>query len=194
MTDAFIYSALPDDFVRLLTFSSTAAGGLICTMTDAVLAHCPRFYALSYSWGSDASCVAISCNGFSMDIRANLHDAIHTLLNLPLVPDLPIWIDAISINQDEEEEKALQVGRMGDIYRTADQVLAWLGPAEHNSDLAMDSLENLSEVIPSISAPPEGNEFEALRLPEVDNPVWSALGHLLRRAWLGVSGHSRSLC
>jgi hypothetical protein len=76
-----------------------------------------------------------------MDIRANLYDAIHTLLNLPLNPDLPIWIDAISINQDDEEEKAVQVSRMGDIYRTAHQVLAWLGPAEQNSDLAMIRLK-----------------------------------------------------
>jgi hypothetical protein len=185
MTNVFNYSALPNDSIRLLTFSLNAAGDLICTMKDVVFANCPRFYALSYSWGSDASCISISCNGSSMNIRANLYDAIHTLFNLPLNPDLPIWIDAISINQDDDEEKAVQVSRMGDIYRTAHQVLAWLGPAEQNSDLAMDSLENLSKALPPLFAPPEDNKFEAFRLPRRDSPVWSGLGYLFCRTWFG---------
>lgn len=64
-----------------------------------------------------------------MDIRANLHEAIHTLLNLPLNPDLPIWIDAISINQDDDEEKAVQVSRMGRYLPdcTPSPGMAWTG-------------------------------------------------------------------
>ena len=154
-------------------------------MKDVVFAHCPRFYALSYSWGSDASCVLISCNGFSMNIRASLHDAIHTLLNLPLNPELPIWIDAICINQADDEEKAVQVSRMGDIYRTAHQVLAWLGPHGQDSDLAMVSLETLSKALPPIFTPPQFSQLEALCLPKRDSPVRSALGHLFRRTWFG---------
>jgi hypothetical protein len=185
MTNAFIFSALPNDSIRLLTFSSTAAGDLICTMKNVVFANCPRFYALSYSWGSDASCVSISCNGFSINIRASLHDAIHTLLNLPLNPELPIWIDAICINQEDDEEKAVQVSRMGDIYRTAHQVLAWLGPSGKDSDLAMHSLETLSKALPPIFTPPQFSQLEALCLPKRNSPVWSALGHLFRRTWFG---------
>ncbi|PMD26432.1 hypothetical protein NA56DRAFT_344944 [Hyaloscypha hepaticicola] len=74
---------------------------------------------------------------------------------------------------------------MGDIYRTAHQVLAWLGPAGQNSDLAMDSLEDLSEALPPIFARPCFTQFEALRLPKGDSPVWSAIGHLFRRTWFG---------
>lgn len=134
-----------------------------------------------------------------MNIRANLYDAIHTLSDLSLSPDLPIWIDAISINQDDDEDKAVQVSRMGDIYRTSHQVLAWLGPAEQNSDLAMDSLENLSEALLQISAPPDINQFEALRLPALpkgDSPVWFGLLLAISFAGncLGVSGRSRRLC
>jgi hypothetical protein len=43
----------------------------------------------------------------------------------------------------------------------------------------------LSEALPPISARPAISQFEALRLPEVYSPVWSALGHLFRRTWFG---------
>jgi hypothetical protein len=38
------------------------------------------------------------------------------------------WIDALSINQDDIEERSLQVLRMTAIYRTAFRVVAWIGP------------------------------------------------------------------
>lgn len=34
------------------------------------------------------------------------------------------WIDALCINQKDDEEKSLQVLRMTSIYRTASQVIA----------------------------------------------------------------------
>ena len=49
-----------------------------------------------------------------------------------------LWIDQISINQEDEAEKSEQVDIMGQIYRNAEEVLVWLGPAENNSDNFMD--------------------------------------------------------
>ncbi|KAJ4172025.1 hypothetical protein NW754_007623 [Fusarium falciforme] len=40
---------------------------------------------------------------------------------------LPIWADAICINQDDNEEKAKQIPNMHEIYSTAEEVLLWLG-------------------------------------------------------------------
>jgi hypothetical protein len=40
-----------------------------------------------------------------------------------------IWIDALCINQRDDEEKNIQVMNMINIYRQASQVLVWFGPA-----------------------------------------------------------------
>jgi hypothetical protein len=39
------------------------------------------------------------------------------------------WIDAISLDQDDEEEKASQIPRVKEIYENAAYVFADLGPA-----------------------------------------------------------------
>jgi hypothetical protein len=44
------------------------------------------------------------------------------------------WIDTICINQTDMKEKSEQVPRMGKIYGSAEQVLAWLGPSGSGED------------------------------------------------------------
>ncbi|KAF2035405.1 hypothetical protein EK21DRAFT_10528, partial [Setomelanomma holmii] len=49
-----------------------------------------------------------------------------------------IWVDHISINQQDDEEKTEQVGNMGRIYGAASEVIVWLGPAADGLDGLMD--------------------------------------------------------
>ena len=49
----------------------------------------------------------------------------------------PLWIDAICISQTDNAEKALQIPRMGDIYRLANRVVAWLGEGGTTGEYAM---------------------------------------------------------
>jgi hypothetical protein len=154
-------------------------------MSNVSFAQAPRFYALSYTWGTDEGTESILCNGLTMPIKANLHDAIRTLFNPPISLDLPIWIDAVCINQHDDEEKAIQVSRMGGIYRKAHQVVAWLGPSGQDSDLAMDWFERLSVALPRFQFPPLPGEFGKYGLPEADDTVWPAIGYLFCRPWFG---------
>ena len=48
-----------------------------------------------------------------------------------------MWIDALCINQADNEEKGIQVSIMGKIFATAERVISWLGPEEDNSNQAM---------------------------------------------------------
>ncbi|KAF1850470.1 HET-domain-containing protein, partial [Cucurbitaria berberidis CBS 394.84] len=41
---------------------------------------------------------------------------------------LTIWIDAISINQDDSNERSSQVAMMDLIYQNAEEVIAWISP------------------------------------------------------------------
>lgn len=54
-----------------------------------------------------------------------------------------IKIDAICINQDDPDEKSVQVQRMQDIYRNAKQVLVWIGRANDHTGLAFAQITRL---------------------------------------------------
>jgi hypothetical protein len=61
---------------------------------------------------------------------------------------LSIWIDALCINQKDDQEKSVQVEQMGTIFRQAATVVAWLGPATPESHDAIQKLWNISSVLP----------------------------------------------
>lgn len=59
-----------------------------------------------------------------------------------------LWIDAVCINQEDDDEKSYQVRYMRDIYSLAFQTVIWLGVEEDDSELAMDFIEKLEDIIP----------------------------------------------
>jgi hypothetical protein len=187
MATSFTYTPLPNDCIRLLTFAapSTYPGALTCTINTFPLDNPPSFDALSYTWGAPSKMESILCNGLEMKIGANLHEAIQTLFSPPISLNLPIWIDAICINQGDDEEKGHQVHRMGDVYRRANKVVVWLGPAENDSDLAMESLSGLNERLSLLPFRSILYGFEENGLPDENSPVWHAVGNLFCRQWFG---------
>ncbi|KAK1763780.1 heterokaryon incompatibility protein-domain-containing protein [Phialemonium atrogriseum] len=56
---------------------------------------------------------------------------------------LPIWIDAVCINQGDGNEKTTQVREMSAIYSGAKLVIAWLGLAGDGSDVAFTKLHRI---------------------------------------------------
>ncbi|KAG7285786.1 hypothetical protein NEMBOFW57_008080 [Staphylotrichum longicolle] len=58
---------------------------------------------------------------------------------------LPIWVDALCINQMDPGEKSQQIPMMRDIYAKARCVFSWLGPSGHNNfDLALSTIRKLT--------------------------------------------------
>ncbi|KAM5356791.1 hypothetical protein ACJ41O_003437 [Fusarium nematophilum] len=55
---------------------------------------------------------------------------------------LPLWVDAICINQDDKKEKAKQVPNMHQIYSTAKEVLLWLGTMPIPPDFLKPWIDN----------------------------------------------------
>jgi endo-1,4-beta-D-glucanase Y len=56
-----------------------------------------------------------------------------------------LWADAVSINQADLDEKGIQVAMMGDVYRKALRVLAWLSQGDKESAQAMSSIEEIAK-------------------------------------------------
>ena len=52
--------------------------------------------------------------------------------------DVSVWIDAICINQDNPDERGVQVGVMEHIYLQAQSVIIWLGREEETTQLAVE--------------------------------------------------------
>jgi hypothetical protein len=48
-----------------------------------------------------------------------------------------LWVDAICLNQADNDEKSIQVGLIRDIYRQARRVLVWLGDALPEDDIQL---------------------------------------------------------
>lgn len=90
----------------------------------------PYYEALSYEWGDpQGRRHSISVDGQPFAIRENLFQALSCLrpqLKAPAA-SVPLWIDAISIDQGNIQERNHQVQMMASIYRFAGKVRVWLG-------------------------------------------------------------------
>jgi hypothetical protein len=77
------------------------------------------------------------CNNSPLQIKTNLYDALCRISDRVALPIRPLWVDAICLNQDDENEKAHQIPHMGRIYQSASRTLIWLGIEEDDSSYAL---------------------------------------------------------
>jgi ankyrin repeat protein len=125
--ESFKYDPLDLDgcSFRLLQLCYGDDGPIVCYLFDANLDYDIEYEALSYTWGNSAKPYEISVNDCPMPVTMNLIQALSDLR----YPDRDriIWVDAICINQDDPKERGHQVNQMGSIYKSAEQVIVWLG-------------------------------------------------------------------
>jgi hypothetical protein len=167
-----------------------------------------RFYqALSYTWGDCERKVPILLDGQTFLVTENLEGALRHLRCL--TPDdsakaLPLWVDAICINQENIDERDSQVRRMKSIYEQAVRVVIWVGKYNEFSDeifgssrWKIDRVEDNSEamarsalvlclVLKEEATQQEGSEI-SIGLEDChhsDNlQVWAQLSRLFHRPW-----------
>ena len=134
---------------RLLTIKAREDSQIYGELTNVSHRSCPRYYALSYEWGNSVSkqpIIVKSCAiEFAVSVTLNLHLAIQHLVRE--LEDLVIWIDAICINQSDDEERAQQVLIMRDIYAQAEETFVWLGPSITVNMLPDDSVVDLINMV-----------------------------------------------
>ncbi|KAK3652502.1 hypothetical protein LTR56_005213 [Elasticomyces elasticus] len=87
--------------------------------------------ATSYMWGSDSSLHEISIDDKIVLVRYNIWQFLIHARDSPLHDQLnsSLWIDSISIDQSNNEEKNRQVRQMRTTFSRARRVIAWLGEA-----------------------------------------------------------------
>lgn len=162
----------------------------------------PDFCALSYVWGDPGLTVDIqillgpdqdpTSKVTTIPVTANLAAALQHAKRrcarlwsaLGHEPDqFLLWADAICINQQDIVERASQVQRIGDLYKSAVVVLAWLGRDDNGEvSLAFDAIIKTA--------------FEAQRCAEVGRDVFNTLEWMQRYPELidgvGAMGNNRA--
>jgi hypothetical protein len=145
------------------------------------------YEALSYVWGDSDQRHAISVDGQDLFVTTNLHAALVRLRDRLL--ERVVWVDAICINQDDNEEKENQIQYMAEIYSKSYRVTVWLGEAEGDGERALEAIcraaaeppdtANFSIETPSAETISTGASSEAL----FDEPTKEAIRLLLQRPW-----------
>ncbi|KLO81316.1 uncharacterized protein Y057_8160 [Fusarium fujikuroi] len=128
-----------DREIRLLILEPGAREDVLeCELVNAELSWRTRFEALSYAWGDDTTKHELKCSGHNIGVMANLHDA---LLDLRLPTQRRVlWIDALCINQADNDEKSKQIRLMHEIYSQAQEVLIYLGRSDVSVHGAIESM------------------------------------------------------
>jgi hypothetical protein len=137
------HKLIEEDFeIRLLTVlpSEDFLAPIECTFRTVALAQgpSPKYKALSYTWGDAHNTSEISLNGISRQVTVNLASALRHLRDTE--NETVLWADAICINQQDLEERDMQVFIMSEIYRDAEEVIVWLGEESEDSEFALDML------------------------------------------------------
>jgi hypothetical protein len=98
---------------------------ICCRMVVVSLDNEPEYKALSYTWGGPEITLPICVEGCILSSTLNLESALRQFRLRNEI--LTLWIDAICINQLDNEERTQQVTLMGDIYSQSKEVVIWLG-------------------------------------------------------------------
>ncbi|PWY85805.1 hypothetical protein BO94DRAFT_440595, partial [Aspergillus sclerotioniger CBS 115572] len=159
----------PIRLVELLP-SFTSRSPIECRLIEVDLSQKPDYEALSYVWGDPSRTIAICVDYCKMEVTENLWSALFRL-RLKRKPKV-IWADALCIDQQSTDDKRRQVQIMRDVYKTASQVIIWLGEHTDSSEILhcakeLQTDEELAQMNASCEQPSQ----------------IAALSHLLQRPW-----------
>ena len=157
----------PNGYRYVLLLPGQCSEEIECFMAnDGNLDNPSTYCAVSYSWGSEETPKTIKINGDSFPVTENLHCC---LVNLRRPNGaLPLWIDAICINQKNIKEKNVQVPKMTQIYEKARQILVWLGPEDQTAIAAIEIIRLFHRYAVGRLGHPEGLLPKELSCAEED--------------------------
>lgn len=201
--EPFTYSGLnKQPLIRLIKLdkrSVTDSRPLGYALTTVKLSEAPPFYALSYCWGSASRDKDIVCNGRLLNVTAHLKRGILELQAIPMLAGCWVWIDQISINQDDPGERSHQVSFMRDIYTRAIRTVVWLGPSDGPCEGGYGLSQSLFDLcqrreysfsytslemrFPIRKLHEELDACPQLDVPRLDSPAWVELYQMLSKPW-----------
>ncbi|KAB8272533.1 heterokaryon incompatibility protein-domain-containing protein [Aspergillus minisclerotigenes] len=182
----YTYSPLPTGscIIRVLVLlpDTHDTSSITCQLINYSLPLTGNCYlpyeALSYVWGSESTPRYIFIDGLTLSVTDNLYAALLHFRDHQLARML--WVDAVCINQQDNQEKGYQIRLMPTIYSKASHVIVWLGKAADHSDRALDTIRLAAENTSSgcESTTPWGKETNTTAVLMLLQRPW------FRRVWV----------
>lgn len=139
-----IHTFLPEGRIRLFELDLRPGKDVAGTLhTVKIGSGGAPYFALSYVCGTGANNRKISVDGETFKVKSNLYDALTTLRTFfqgEKTSKALLWIDAICIDQSDEQEKARQIRNMHDVFSGAQEVLVCLGNVSDDVNLFLHVL------------------------------------------------------
>lgn len=101
------------------------------------------YEALSYVWGESNEGRFLNIRGRRIPVTDNLWEALQVLRYIN--SERVIWVDALCINQLDDDERSAQVALMSAVYGKASSVEIWLGEPFDNIELALQFFEDFAK-------------------------------------------------
>lgn len=187
MDHSFRYpTQLGRDEIRLLRVHPGVSDDCIkCDLSIHNLADIQDQYnALSYAWGSTSLTEHVSCNDADLTITANLRAALWQYRESG--DSQLLWVDAVCINQNDLQEKTVQVRKMKTIYENAERVIIWIGEKNDDDVPGLELFKQLA-CVPIITEAEDTTEtyldLTNEGLPPIEHPAWASMLDLLKRPW-----------
>ncbi|KAH6665433.1 heterokaryon incompatibility protein-domain-containing protein [Halenospora varia] len=204
MVPEYDYNPLPPGSIRLFTLqpgsgNAPIEGNLTTILLSDRTATPSEFKALSYTWANpldegnpfyklyDTVQCYILCDGKRMKVKENLNDALWQLRELK--DSSLLWIDAVCINQTDDEEIDRQLKLMPRIYSDASWVVIWLGKEDSLTYEAIQAIEKDGESLTLRSMMRAGNAFSRFDCTTesqsgyMTDREWHVIANLLLRTW-----------
>ncbi|KAK5164246.1 uncharacterized protein LTR77_009940 [Saxophila tyrrhenica] len=208
---SWLYSTLPpfkygprirSDQIRLLKLALGSPGSAISFDLIVRDRGSSKYHALSYAWGIPIRNRETKCNGQRLMIPSRLDNALSSLREK--YADEYLWADAVCINQNDDEEKSVQVRRMASTYSDAESVVVWLGEELYDTALGLRLLEKLCAAHPSANGddirnlyldetsylfpdgPEQVSQLEEFGVPsDLSSDPWRAASFIFSETWFG---------
>lgn len=123
----------------------------------------------------------IQCDDGAIPVTKNLSTALQHLRHEQRARTL--WIDAISINQADIEERGQQVSLMKDVFQLSERTVVWLGEDSAGSDCAVRLIRQLAEAAPERASQNSRWSNECRDFPPLYDLAWRAFTDILHRPW-----------
>ncbi|GIZ44585.1 hypothetical protein CKM354_000777900 [Cercospora kikuchii] len=180
------YAKLPtrDQHIRLLVLWPCSANTdpIKCSLAVERSDTSAEYEALSYAWGKASDARTVWIGAKSYNVTQNLFMALQELRGRDGRPRI-LWVDAVCINQRDNEERATQVQMMTAIYQNAKRVIVWVGPESKTTPYLRITYQFWKqESVDDAGKLAEGSVFDHAKMhPQANEAVQS----MLSREWFG---------
>ncbi|KAI1462029.1 heterokaryon incompatibility protein-domain-containing protein [Annulohypoxylon moriforme] len=128
------------------------------------------YAALSYTWGQPNLSEPLILDNAIKLITPNLSGALRRFRHVGRLRW--IWVDAVCINQDDDEEKSVQIPFMSSIYHDASYVMVWLGDKSEDVESLKVLRTAVGKGFANIELDDESNELLSTHVSRITQHPW----------------------